>query len=131
MPNSAISSHWHTGCSQQRHAAAMGDRDVARVRLRPANPEPLAVLAEQPPDVVRPVREEPPRIGVLRHPPARQPRREAVDRAAAVGAQEATQELPRMAVHDLALPAGELDLAVVLAARTVLGERLRPALARR
>ena len=33
----------------------MRDRDVARVRLRPADPEPLAVLAEQRPDVGRPI----------------------------------------------------------------------------
>ena len=60
--------------AQQRHAPSMRDRDVARVRLRPADPEPLAVLAEQVADVRRAVREEPAWIGVLRDPPARQPR---------------------------------------------------------
>jgi hypothetical protein len=43
--------------------------------------------------------------------------------------QQAAQELLREPVDDLALPAGELDLALVLAARPVLRERLRPATA--
>jgi hypothetical protein len=41
--------------------------------------------------------------------------------------QEASQELAREAIDDLALPRLERDLAVVLAAGAVLGERLRPA----
>ena len=36
---------------EDRHAGAVRDADVAVVRLRPANAEPLAVLAEQPADV--------------------------------------------------------------------------------
>ena len=41
---------------------------------------------------------------------------------------EAAQELPREPIDDLALPARKLDLALVLAARTVLRERLGPRL---
>ena len=74
--------------------------------------------------------EEPPRIRVLRHPPAGQQRREPIDGPAAVRVQQPAQELPREPIHDLTLPARELDLAVMLAPRPVLGERLGPPLAR-
>jgi hypothetical protein len=60
------------------------------------------------------------------HPAARQLRPEAVDDPAVVRVQQAAQELPRMAIADLALPRVELDPAIVLVPGTVLRARPRP-----
>jgi hypothetical protein len=97
------------------------------VGLRPADPEPLAVLAEQRADVGREVGEEVARILVLGDPPARQLRLEAVDAAAAVRVDQPAQEGPRERVHDRALPVGEHDRPLVLAPRARLRKEVQPA----
>jgi len=96
--------------------------------LRPADAEPLAVLAEERADVCRQVREEVARILVLGDPPARQLRLEAIDRPAAIAVDQTAQELLRVAVDDLPLPIREHDPAQVLAARTGLRKHSIPAL---
>src|SRR3954468_2140916 len=101
----------------------MRDGDVAGVGLRPAQPEPLAALTEEPSDVGRQVAEEVARIGVLGHAARGQARLEAVDRPAAVGVDQAAHEGPRIALDDLALPRREDDRALVLATRPHLGKR--------
>ena len=52
---------------------------LRRVRLRPAHPEPLALLAERRADVVGQVREEPARIRIFGHAATRELRLEAVE----------------------------------------------------
>ncbi len=84
--------------------------------------------AEQGADVRRQVREEVARIGVFRDAPARQLRLEAVRRPAAVGVDQAADEVARISVDDLLLPVLERDLALVLAATAVLREGEQPSL---
>src|SRR5918995_1916742 len=95
------SAHWRSRLRadelvEKFDAAALGDADVPVIRLRPPDPEALAVLAEQRADVGGEVREEIAGIGVLGDPPARQCRGEAVDDPAAVGVDEPAEEAVRV-----------------------------------
>src|SRR3954451_1618487 len=89
---------------EELDAGPVRDGDVARVGLRPADPQTLAVLAEQAADVGGPVGEEVARIGVLRGAAARQLRLEAVHGAAAVGVDQAAEEGLGSPVEDHHLP---------------------------
>jgi len=88
----------------------------------PADPEHLAVLAEETPYVRRQVREEVARIGILSDAAAGKGDAEAIHRPTAVGVNETAQDLLGIRSRELRLPAEELDLTFVLASRTVLGE---------
>jgi hypothetical protein len=69
------------------------------------------------------------RVGVLGDAAARQRRAEAVDRAAAVGVDQAADEVAGVAVDDRLLPGFERDRTLVLATRAVLREGVQPELA--
>jgi hypothetical protein len=115
---------WPDEPIEDRHAAAVGDADVAVVGLRPADPDPFAVLAEQPADVGQEVREEVARIAVHRDPARGQARGEDVVDTTSVGVDQPAEEPLGMLIDHRALPIGEHDRPVVLQARSVLREYL-------
>ena len=82
--------------SSTANALAVRHGHVARVRQRPAHAEHVARRTEQPADVAGQVREEVARVGVLGDAPAGQRCLEAVDRATAVGVDQAPCELAGM-----------------------------------
>src|SRR3954447_9883465 len=91
---------------QPRDADPPGDRDVARVVPRVVDPEVPEAAAEQAPDVVRDLREVVARVRLAV---------DAVQHPAAVGVNQAFDELLGLGVDDPLLPWSEHDPALVLA----------------
>ena len=79
----------------------MRDRDVLEARLRPADPEHVAVLAEDPADVCRVVGEEVADVRVLGDAAARELRLESVDAPRAVRMDQAAEEFDADDVGEL------------------------------
>ena len=75
---------WSHDLLENRDAVAMGDRQVAKVRLSDADPEQFAVLDEDPPDIGRVVCKEVPDVGVVRDTATGKPRSKAIDNSTPV-----------------------------------------------
>ena len=106
-----------------------GDGDVERVAAAgeagPLDADLVERVGEEPPDVVRLVGEEVPGVFVALALAGDEAGRPVGD-AAAVGVDEAADELPGVRVDDGLLPGVEGDEALVLLAGAVLGEQAVP-----
>src|SRR5215211_1455322 len=89
---------------EERHAAAVGDRDVARIGPGPADAEQVAVMAEDPADVRRQVGEEIAWILVVTRSATRQVDAEAIHAATPVRVNQASDQLTWIGARDPELP---------------------------
>jgi hypothetical protein len=96
--------------------------------LRPADPQSLAVRAEQAQDVLREIREEVAGVHVLALLRG-QLNFEPIEHARAVAVEEATEELFREAIDDVFLPAIESDRSLMLPFWPMLRKEHRPLVA--
>jgi hypothetical protein len=110
---------------EQGDGVSVSDRDVAGVRLRPADAEQVAVTAEDRSYVAGEVREEVAGILVLGGTSTREHCAEAIDGPTSVRVDQPTDELPWVPTCDGLLPPCEDDRPFVLANGSVLrkGER--------
>lgn len=99
----------------------------AGCRPCPVDLEPIEGIGDDGQDFGRSVGEHVPRVSVMLDA-RRKPPRNRVDVSVAIGVDETANQGSRMGSHDVALPGGEFDLTLMLAARAVQGEHTRPVL---
>ena len=104
---------------QQCHAPALGHRQAHLIVRPPFDPQRVAGPAEDSPDVGRDAGEVVPGVPGAIYP---------VVHTTAVGVQQSSQYVAGIAVDELLLPGGQLDLALVLRAGSVLREEADPVL---